>query len=914
MSDCLFGSGVAHGQGSFCGKDPDDVFAYPTRKIVKIRDWRLGVTRMILMISILVYIVVYRIFYNQAYLEKFTPLGAANFHLSAPTELSDESDPGSGCNPLDASAEKSCRSAIRPVDTLDYCSQSPEQRAFKKYNCTVRDGFENAVVYQSAILIGSRVTTYSQERMCPVVPTGGECAGGVWQKYRPEQSVFVAGIEDFQLLVDHSFTCSEALQSAGIRDISGQSRNMRGTLRVDKTGPHQDAICRRHYGTVEEDPLSAPAGKAPCFLVPNRTFAAPNTTSAVAGLDVFRVGTLLSAAGTSFEDESLSLGGTKHTNRFNGLQLAMYVSYRNKDAHWNTHELPVSYTYRVEAVLNGTFDYSQDLEYSPPAPPPDAPAGAHAHSLAADGAGLRALRLMHGVRVSVVFTGDLGRFSFAQLLVTLTTSLALFAMATTLTDLLATKVMPLKTAYSNAKYQRTVDFSDLEELLARGEEELLQRLQDNGIRPPARKDGSTPLPADLYRVRLATALLDHGVTAMDGDAGADAKPGADPLTHPLIGNDHLKAAVCLDVGEAAEHPAQAGSLGSEYDQALHSAQSPLTEVGRMGNGNGNGSRSGSDGASVLAQQLEVAEAQTRRMEKEMERLRQTEEAKAHEEQDRAQERRQRMRQRRREEQRERAADGDEEKQHKLRQLLLGPEHGPEGAESAPEEAGEGTMVRSDQPRGSGGRGPGSAGGGGGAEDEGGGGGAGGGLMASMQQVEMELRRSKGRPHARTAHTSDGTSGEADARVPAAPDASDSGGAAGNGNGSKKKKKGKGKKVQKEKKEHEHGHASGHAHSHHGADDAPASAGGDGGGASTGASAFGAVFADITVASDADSAAASGLGGGSAGGGTPASDDWGTSAAGWGAVASSTSQVGVLSSAFDSASSRHSDENSDLGLF
>ena len=44
-----------------CGSDPDSLLAYSTPAIVKIRDWRLGCIKYMLMLMIMVYIVVYQL-------------------------------------------------------------------------------------------------------------------------------------------------------------------------------------------------------------------------------------------------------------------------------------------------------------------------------------------------------------------------------------------------------------------------------------------------------------------------------------------------------------------------------------------------------------------------------------------------------------------------------------------------------------------------------------------------------------------------------------------------------------------------------------------------------------------------------------------------------------------------------------
>ena len=69
----------------------------------------------------------------------------------------------------------------------------------------------------------------------------------------------------------------------------------------------------------------------------------------------------------------------------------------------------------------------------------------------------------HGIKIDLVQSGDLGAFSFAQLLISLTTSLTLLAMATVITDYIALYFLPDKEKYDEAKYEWTEDFSDMRE-------------------------------------------------------------------------------------------------------------------------------------------------------------------------------------------------------------------------------------------------------------------------------------------------------------------------------------------------------------------------------------------------------------------------------------------------------------------
>eukprot|EP01059_Diplonema_ambulator_P010177 TRINITY_DN20180_c0_g1_i1.p1 TRINITY_DN20180_c0_g1~~TRINITY_DN20180_c0_g1_i1.p1 ORF type:complete len:536 (+),score=193.84 TRINITY_DN20180_c0_g1_i1:46-1608(+) len=62
-------------QPSWLPFDLDDVFAYRTPKVVKIRDRRLGCARILIMLAVFVYIVVYEVIINKGYLLKEQPTG-----------------------------------------------------------------------------------------------------------------------------------------------------------------------------------------------------------------------------------------------------------------------------------------------------------------------------------------------------------------------------------------------------------------------------------------------------------------------------------------------------------------------------------------------------------------------------------------------------------------------------------------------------------------------------------------------------------------------------------------------------------------------------------------------------------------------------------------------------------------------
>merc|ERR1719506_2839577 len=72
----------------------------------------------------------------------------------------------------------------------------------------------------------------------------------------------------------------------------------------------------------------------------------------------------------------------------------------------------------------------------------------------------RVVEVRNGILLSFRVAGSFGFFNIVYLLVMLTTSLALLATATTVTDLVAVYIHPRKRNYFHLKYEVSPDFSD----------------------------------------------------------------------------------------------------------------------------------------------------------------------------------------------------------------------------------------------------------------------------------------------------------------------------------------------------------------------------------------------------------------------------------------------------------------------
>jgi len=88
---------------------------------------------------------------------------------------------------------------------------------------------------------------------------------------------------------------------------------------------------------------------------------------------------------------------------------------------------------------------------------------------------------LHGILFNVQAAGELAKFDMTNLLLQLTTSLALFAITTTAMNFLAQYVLAYSPFYKHLMYQVSHDFSDLRDADALTDEQLDYELEKEGV-------------------------------------------------------------------------------------------------------------------------------------------------------------------------------------------------------------------------------------------------------------------------------------------------------------------------------------------------------------------------------------------------------------------------------------------------
>lgn len=172
--------------------------------------------------------------------------GGVRFSLLQPTK--------NGCDPTDAG----CENAFVPVTSLAYCSQSAEQYKGNKWPCEYYENNGAGVVMSNGLLVVTRQTT-SEEMLVCTAANGTTCPHVFNATSR--NTTYVADIEAYTVLVDHSVTAAALLKS-----VTKPSSTLRGRLNVKQS----HSLCKEYHGYVDLVGTKR-TRKAPCYIKPNET-------------------------------------------------------------------------------------------------------------------------------------------------------------------------------------------------------------------------------------------------------------------------------------------------------------------------------------------------------------------------------------------------------------------------------------------------------------------------------------------------------------------------------------------------------------------------------------------------------------------------------------------------------------------
>lgn len=498
----------------FDTKRLDTLFPYPTPKIARIKDGKLGLLRWTFFFFIALYVVGFQILWRGNHLETQDLSGVFQLQLDHPTK--------GYCDPVNIE----CMQNFTSLSDLSYCAQSPTSASIK-LPCAYYDAQRLQQLTDQGLLIPTHIATFHQQRGCqPTVVNNWTCNGWLYdfldnhgraqapseRRAVPITDEFVADIERYALTVDHSvrsalghryyasdmkgywLDCGHGRQSdAGCtsRPIPCDHPNCHGMARAPQSPPssRRRSLLEKRQSVVQLKALPGLKGISPhnqdtandadadarqpekdheetnFFQTFQSTRAArqpirPRARAPTRGNgnvgalgvvsipegDIMTIGHLLQAANVSLDMRRHNVpswvGGSY---RSSGFVLVIRVHYTNIESWLGLKVLPwkiegptLHYTYRVTKHASHDDFMLRKVR----------PAGPHgpAHS--------RVLSEYHGIRILVEQSGSIAVWDNIQLLLILTTTLALATVSSCITDWIALNCMPNSEQYASIKFER----------------------------------------------------------------------------------------------------------------------------------------------------------------------------------------------------------------------------------------------------------------------------------------------------------------------------------------------------------------------------------------------------------------------------------------------------------------------------
>lgn len=455
--------------------DLDDLLGYETRKIVRIRDRRLGITYIAFVLLIAAYVVGFQIFYSNEHFQRKDVYGTARMTIQQPTK--------GACNPN----KMGCKSDFHSLTELPYCN------VYKGNSTVVEPKFRHACTFADQhtlcptgmltgeMLVPTRIDRMEEHKHCYPGPENDYTCDNEYELDDHHKITYVADIEKFTIMVAHTYK-RRTLQGNNqmiqgyLMECEEEDSNgaVSGTLKKVKTTLKGERTCNGEWvkkpiecitGTcpflkkekeqgsfMQADPVvkaRARVGEAnrqglhasllsaeehadldvnPAKLAAGGYFAIPQG-------DIFRIDKLLELAGLDL-DQTFNLEGLPLREAGTVIEIeAFYENLRPWVSSFGATD--VTYSYKVsqrpmDEMKTELFSQSQ----------PNYPAR-------------RVIEDRHGLYIVVKISGEFGFFSIVYLGVMLTTAVALISVAIAITDKLAIYVMPEKQTYYNHKYEVT---------------------------------------------------------------------------------------------------------------------------------------------------------------------------------------------------------------------------------------------------------------------------------------------------------------------------------------------------------------------------------------------------------------------------------------------------------------------------
>jgi len=171
--------------------DWDDLFAYETQKVVRIRDRRLGLLFYFLLFLVACYVVGFQILYDNEHFKRKDVMGTGRITIQQPTKR---------CNPN----KPDCLSDYSALQTLPYCESYSGTSDMVRRKCVFADQHSLTPfgMLSEDMLVPTRIDSQVEHRGCQ--PGDDTCDNEFMLDADPEV-IYVADIERYTVMFVHSF-------------------------------------------------------------------------------------------------------------------------------------------------------------------------------------------------------------------------------------------------------------------------------------------------------------------------------------------------------------------------------------------------------------------------------------------------------------------------------------------------------------------------------------------------------------------------------------------------------------------------------------------------------------------------------------------------------------------------------------
>jgi hypothetical protein len=456
----------------------DEAFAYKTAAQIKIKDRRLGITRVVLLCFAFIYVIVYNIVINKGWAKKLSVRGVAKVTGNNPTISGINGETSCHCYGGPRSTlcgNHTCHDSYSNFTDLPYCTDSTSPYMVGKLEMEQRpciridsvdlisdDGFstflstEIRYIYQR---FNNEVMNLPTERIVKKL-------GKMWKetKHPDIQNFFDIGfytsdIEKYTILLKH--------------DIHDQDEDIQLTSLPFGKGilrSKNKAYCRKLYGKEQGEifkkiyELKTDKGIYYCDIHPKKTYdckccKTKRSEEEECRYDLYEMGELLLAAtvqpdATATLISPLDMEIRKNSNqplRHNGFILELFITYTNELEYDSISIGNLTYSYSVN-LLKGPSNTRSETRQT--------------------WKGTRYVVTKNGISIRTIVDGSLYIFDPQTLLVQMTSILGLTSIIALTIEMVMLKYLNVSGYYSSIKYSESFEYNRLKTLCSHGNKNL----------------------------------------------------------------------------------------------------------------------------------------------------------------------------------------------------------------------------------------------------------------------------------------------------------------------------------------------------------------------------------------------------------------------------------------------------------